>query len=197
MFQIPPGVRGIIFDCDGTLADTMPIHLRAWKIAMTQLGGRISEEEFWSYAGIPTLRIIELLNEKHGTTVDPHQGTQVKEEIYGRMMHEVRPIAEVVDVAIAYHGKLPMAVASGGQVHVVRQTLSHIDMLDRFDHVVGAEDVKHGKPAPDVFLEAARRIGVAPAHCIVFEDADNGVIAAKAAGMAYVDIREYPVTLHR
>ncbi len=193
MFTFSPGIAGIIFDCDGTLADTMPLHLRAWKQAMAELGGTISDEEFWGFAGVPTKTIIELLNAKHGRNVDPDHGTHHKEVLYAQLLHEVRPIAEVVDVAHAYRGKLPMAVATGGQMHVVKQTLERIGLADHFDTIVSADCVTKGKPAPDIFLEAARRIAVAPARCVVFEDADNGIIGTEAAGMEYIDIRKYPL----
>lgn len=193
MFPIPPTTRGLIFDCDGTLADTMPLHLLCWQKAMRELGGDITAEEFWSFAGVPTRKIIETLNERHGFTIDPVGGGDLKEQYYIEAVHEVQPIKEVVEVVDAYRGRLPMAVATGGEMKIVTETLQTIGLLDAFDTIVAADHVKHGKPAPDIFLEAARRIGVPPVECIVFEDADAGVIAAKAAGMAYVDVREFPL----
>ena len=193
MFPIPENTRGLIFDCDGTLADTMPLHLICWQRAMRELGGDITPEEFWSFAGVPTRRIIEILNERHGFTIDPIGGGDLKEKYYVDAVHEVLPIAEVVSVAEAYRGKLPMAVATGGEMKIVTETLRTIQLLDAFDTIVSADDVEHGKPAPDIFLEAARRLKVPPEACLVFEDADAGVTAATAAGMACVDIRKFPI----
>jgi beta-phosphoglucomutase family hydrolase len=193
MFPIPKNTRGLIFDCDGTLADTMPLHLTSWQRAMRELNGDLTAEEFWSFAGVPTRRIIEIINERHGYTIDPVSGGDLKEKYYVDMVHHVLPIAEVVAVVEAYRGKLPMAVATGGQMSVVTETLRTIKLFDAFDTIVSADDVEHGKPAPDIFLEAARRLNVPPSECVVFEDADAGVTAAKAAGMAYVDVRQYPL----
>lgn len=197
MFTISPHIRGLIFDCDGTLADTMPLHLRAWEQSMSELGGRITPEEFWSFAGVPTIRIIEILNERHGFKIDPIGGCELKEKYYVQLVHEAEPIAEVVHVVESYRGKLPMAVATGGQRAVVEETLRTINLLDAFQQIVTADDVVHGKPAPDIFLESARRIGVPAAQCLVFEDADNGIVAATAAGMESIDIRKYPLAMFK
>lgn len=193
MFTIPPHVRGLIFDCDGTLAHTMPLHLQSWERAMRELGGNITAEEFWGWAGVPTIRIIEMLNERHGYNIDPHVGYELKERYYVDLIHHVEPIAEVVNVVEQYRGKLPMAVATGGGREIVRSTLTQIGLVDAFEHIVSADDVKNGKPAPDIFLEAARRIAVKPENCLVFEDADNGIVAARAAAMEVIDIRAYPL----
>lgn len=193
MFSIPSDIRGLIFDCDGTLADTMPLHLVSWQRAMRELGGELTPEEFWNFAGVPTRRIIEILNQRHGFNIDPVAGGDLKEEYYGELVHQVEPIAEVVAVVEAYRGKLPMAVATGGQRSVVTQTLRTIKLLDAFEAIVTADDVEHGKPSPDIFLESARRLAVDADACLVFEDADAGVEAAKRAGMRYVDIRQYPI----
>ena len=160
---------------------------------MRELGGNITAEEFWGWAGVPTFRIIEMLNERHGYNIDPHVGYELKERYYTDLIHYVEPIAEVVQVVEQYRGKLPMAVATGGGREIVRSTLTHIGLVEAFEHIVSADDVPNGKPAPDIFIESARRIGVKPQHCIVFEDADNGIIAAKAAGMEVIDIRTYPL----
>lgn len=195
MFTIPPGTRGLIFDCDGTLADTMPLHLRCWQRAMRELGGDLTDAEFWNFAGIPTRTIIELINRKHGYTIDPVSGGALKERYYVELVHEVQPIAEVVQVVETWRGRLPMAVATGGELDIVSRTLRTISLFDAFDTIVSADDVKHGKPAPDIFLEAARRLKVEPAYCVVFEDADHGVTAARAAGMTAIDIREFGLSV--
>ncbi len=193
MFTIPPHIRGIIFDCDGTLADTMPLHLKSWERAMRELGGNITPDEFWGWAGVPTIRIVEMLNERHHYNIDPLVAYELKERYYVDLVHHVEPIAEVVSVVEQFRGKLPMAVATGGGREIVRSTLSQIGLQDAFEHIVSAEDVVHGKPSPDIFLEAARRIAVRPDLCIVFEDADNGITGAQAAGMATIDIRQFPL----
>lgn len=193
MFPIPAATRALIFDCDGTLADTMPLHLDCWQRAMRELGGDITPAEFWGWAGVPTKPIIEMLNKRHGYGIDPERGAELKERYYIEAVHRVEPIREVVEVVEHYRGKLPMAVATGGQLFVVTQTLQTIGIMNCFEAIVTADDVARGKPAPDIFLEAARRLAAPPEHCVVFEDADNGVTAATAAGMKCVDVRQFPI----
>lgn len=195
VFTIPPGALGLIFDCDGTLADTMPLHLRCWQRAMRELGGELTEDEFWTLAGVPTRTIIELLNQRHGFTIDPVRGSALKERYYAERVHEVKGIPEVVAVVEAYRGRLPLAVATGGDLDIVSRTLRTISLFDAFDTIVSADDVVHGKPAPDIFLEAARRLQVEPPACVVFEDADAGVTAGHAAGMTVIDVRKYGLSL--
>lgn len=190
-FDIPADVRGLIFDCDGTLADTMPLHYRAWAAAMRHHGAEFPEAIFWEMAGIPTARIIELLNERHGWNVPVAAGAELKEKLYLDLIHEVRPIEPVAQVVRQYAGKLPMAVATGGTRAIVTRTLAAVGLERAFQAIVTADDVAHGKPAPDIFLESARRLGVEPARCLVFEDADLGVQAATAAGMRVIDIRTH------
>ena len=188
----PPGTAALIFDCDGTLADTMPIHFRAWTAMLEPHALAFSEEHFFEYAGMPSARIIGVLAGAQGRAFDTSiVETMVadKEALYVDMLDAVRPVASVLAVADRHRGVLPMAVASGGEGWVVRRTLATIGAEEWFDAIVGAEDTEHHKPEPDVFLEAARRLGVVPEACVVFEDSDLGLLAAARAGMHSVDIR--------
>jgi HAD superfamily hydrolase (TIGR01509 family) len=187
--DVPAGVRAIIFDCDGTLADSMPLHYRAWDQAMRELGGRISEDEFYGLAGVPTARMIEILNERHGTNVPVLEGTEHKERRYFELMHLLKPIEPVVELARRVKGLMPIAVASGGERYVVERSLQTIGLEGHFDTLVTASDVKHGKPAPDIFLESAGRLKTPPADCWVLEDGEAGFQAASAAGMRWLDVR--------
>jgi HAD superfamily hydrolase (TIGR01509 family) len=180
---------GLIFDCDGTLADTMPTHFKAWLSILRKHGGDMSEELFYKSAGIPTRDIIENLNKEFGYGLDVEAIYQEKEESYLALIHSIIEIKAVVDVARAYHGKVPLAVASGGAHLVVDQTLNAIGIRGMFDAIIGADDVENGKPAPDMFLLAAQRIGVAPSDCIVYEDGIPGVVGAGRAGMRVIDVR--------
>ncbi len=185
----PEPFAALIFDCDGTLADTMPGHFAAWVAALRAGGGDITEERFYSLAGVTSAAIIEILNNEHGYTLDIPETVQDKETRYVESLHSVREITAVADIARAYHGKVPLAVASGGLRSVVHATLDAIHLRPLFDAVVTAEDVIHGKPAPDIFLRAAEMLGVAPKDCIVYEDGDPGIVAARAAGMRVIDVR--------
>jgi beta-phosphoglucomutase family hydrolase len=181
--------KGLVFDCDGTIADTMPLHYRCWVAALGEHRVEFPEALFYEMAGIPSARIIELLNERHGHAMPVQKTADYKEDLFLELLPEVKPIEPVVRVIERYAGKLPMAVATGGTRAVCTKTLGALGVLHHFRAIVTADDVAHGKPAPDIFVEAARRLGVAPAECVAFEDADLGVRAATAAGMRVVDVR--------
>jgi len=185
---VPAGpFAGYIFDCDGTLADTMPLHYRAWKRLVEELGGSFSEELFYQWGGRPTLRILELLRDDYGLAVaDVHMLAERKEGYFVELIQEVKPIEPVLEIAQRLHGTAPLAVASGGFRQLVEHTLEVIGVRQLFDAVVCAEDVERPKPFPDPFLEAARRLNVPARECLVFEDSPVGIQAAQAAGMQWV-----------
>ena len=188
----PAGTRGLIFDCDGTLADTMPVHHRAWVAMLAAHGIPFPAARFYQLGGMPTAQIIRVLSGETGVPVTDLDGmVHEKESKFLALLHEVAPITPVVAVAEAYRGRLPMAVASGGYRAVVLQTLAKVGIGDWFDAVVCAEDTARHKPDPDVFLEAARRLNVPPDSCVVFEDTDIGLEAARRAEMSAVDVRAW------
>jgi HAD superfamily hydrolase (TIGR01509 family) len=189
--DIPPGdFAGYIFDCDGTLIDSMPVHYRAWDAAMRAYGLRepLSEDLFYSLGGVPTRRVVELFNEHYGLSADPTAAFHLKEEIFTRLLTTVPLIEPVVEFARRVAQSRPVAVASGGPRDVVRRSLEIAGLSSLFPVVVTADDVVHGKPSPDMFLLAAQRMGVAPTACLVFEDAEPGHRAAQAAGMKSVHV---------
>ena len=190
--SIEPHIKGLIFDADGTLVDTMPMHYLAWQQTAQSMGGEFPEPLFYELAGVPTVRIVEILNEKFSYGFNPQEFTEIKENLYmEKYLPTVNPIEPVVAVARKYQGRLPMAVATGAVQRVVQAALAATNLTAMFDTVVGADDVKHGKPAPDTFLEAARRLGVEPQYCLVYEDSDLGLEAAQRAGMTGIDVRPY------
>lgn len=176
---------GTIFDCDGTLVDSMPVHFRAWVKALERVNHPqlFSEETFYELGGVPTDRLVEILNERAGTAHDPDRLSRLKEEIYLDMLLEVPPIEPVIRYARSLVGKRPISVASGGEAYVVDRALVAAGIRDLFPVVVTADQVEHGKPAPDMFMLAARQMGVDPTACLVLEDAELGRQAAVAAGM--------------
>ena len=187
--DIPDGdFAGYIFDCDGTLVDTMPLHYRAWNLAMQRCGlrGELSEELFYSLGGVPTRRVAELMGAHYGLTLDPDRVFVEKEEIFMELQQDLRVIEPVAAFAREVAKRAPVSVASGGPKPIVREILARTGLLDLFPVVVTPEDVLRGKPAPDLFLLAAKQMGVAAERCLVFEDAQPGVEAAKAAGMRWV-----------
>ncbi|MEZ4703063.1 MAG: HAD family phosphatase [Rhodothermales bacterium] len=191
MILVPEHIRGLIFDCDGTLVDSMPLHWECWHETFAAFGATCPHEFLDELKGVPTDGIISRYNARFGTTIDVWQFTEAKEERAREKLLTVKPIPVVTDVVERYRGKLPMAVASGGPNATVTLSLRVIGLLDRFQTVVTADDPVKPKPSPDIFLEAARRLGVAPEQCQVFEDGDLGIQAALEAGMIATDIREY------
>jgi HAD superfamily hydrolase (TIGR01509 family) len=180
----------LIFDCDGTLTNSMPAHYKAWRAALSRHDLELPEERFYSLAGVPSHKIITLLADETRRQVDVEMILRDKEAEFLRWLHLIQPIEVVTRVVVQERGRLKMAVASGGLRHVILAQLRHIGFEGWFDAVVCAEDTARHKPEPDVFLEAARRLGVPPAACCVYEDADLGIEAARRAGMSWVDVRE-------
>ena len=179
---------GYIFDCDGTLADSMVVHHRAWLSAFALHGAsfEFDWELFTSRAGMSLPKTVEALNEQFGLRMDPEAVTAAQHEAYERLLPSVRPIVPVVELAQRVAQVAPVSVASGGQRKVVLRTLELIGLGETFPVVVTAEDVALGKPAPDMFLLAAERMGVPAKGCVVFEDSVLGMEAARRAGMAAV-----------
>ncbi len=184
-----PEPRGIIFDCDGTLADTMPLHWRAWQVIAGRYGLHFPEDRFYSLGGVPSRDILRMLGREQGIELDPLAAAHEKEAEFHPLIPQVQPVAAVVAVAREYHGRIPLAVASGGTQKIITQILFHLGIVELFDAIVTSEQVTRQKPAPDIFLEAARRIGVRPEHCRAYEDTDLGMQAIRDAGMEAVDVR--------
>ncbi|MEI6565380.1 MAG: HAD-IA family hydrolase [Verrucomicrobiota bacterium] len=191
LLQIPPHIRGLIFDCDGTLADTMPLHWRAWQVISSKHSFHFPEDRFYALGGVPSRDILKIIRAEQGITMDPLTVAREKEEVYLPLISQVEPINQVVGIARQNQGRLPMAVASGGTRQIITQVLEHLGILQLFQAIVTSEDVAHQKPAPDIFLEAARRIGIPPGECRAYEDTDLGMQAIRSARMDAVDVREF------
>ena len=181
--------RALIFDFDGTLADTMPTHFLAWQAALIPHGLTFSEARFYELGGWSTPRLAELLISEAGSPLAPEQLVREKEAQFVRLAKHIQPIRPVVEIASQNRGVLPLAVATSGLRRVISPILAELGLADWFAAVVTADDVVHAKPAPDLFLEAARRLNVEPRCCRVYEDTDAGLEAAERAGMPSVDVR--------
>jgi HAD superfamily hydrolase (TIGR01509 family) len=185
--------KAAIFDCDGTLADTMPLHYGAWRQTLDSLSlpTLFPEDQFYAWGGVTAKEIVQRLNAIHGTAMNPEEVAHTKEMRYRKLIPTVKPIEKVVAEARRFYGHCPIAVASGGMRVLVLETLETIGVSDLFEIVVGSEDVIDGKPAPEVFLTAASRLGVEPTDCVVYEDAPAGLEAARRAGMQAVDVLKF------
>jgi len=188
--KLPAHIKGLVFDCDGTLADTMPMHWRAWQVITAKYKLHFPIDRFYSLGGVPSRDILQMLAKEQGVTLDHIQAAHEKENAYLPLMSEVEPIHAVVEIAKENFGKIPMAVASGGTLPIIEQVLGHLKIRHLFGAVVTSEMVVNQKPAPDIFVEAARRIGVEPKCCRAYEDTDLGMQAIRSAGMDAVDVRE-------
>lgn len=183
-------IEALIFDCDGTLTDSMRAHYVAWRDVLVAYNIELDEQRFYTYSGTPSRRVIPMLAKEQGVELDFERANREKEETFLSSLHLLTPIEPVVQIAREHFGKLPMAVASGGVRDIVERQLAQINITDLFQTIVTAEDTERHKPDPDVFLEAARRLGVEPTACRVYEDGDPGIEAARRAGMECVDVRE-------
>jgi beta-phosphoglucomutase family hydrolase len=187
--EIPAGnFRAFLYDCDGTIVDSMPLHYNAWKKALAEYGCPFPEEVFYAWGGKPVRKIIADLNKIHGLQMPVEALAARKEAYYHEQLPQLKAIPSVLEHLLAQHGHIPLAVVSGSRRNSVIGSLTALSILDKFDTLVCAEDYVHGKPAPDCFLLAAQRLNVAPADCLVFEDTDLGIEAATAAGMASVRV---------
>jgi HAD superfamily hydrolase (TIGR01509 family) len=193
MSAIPvfPEARALIFDIDGTLVDSMPIHYKASQLICHSFGFDFPLDFFLAHAGTPTEEVFKLLIKKLGLDLDGEMIGKLKDKKYLEIMHEAKPMKEVYEVALKYKDIIPVALGTGANLPVAMRTLEAAGIGNMFDIIVTADDVKKGKPAPDTFLLCAERMHMEPRFCQVFEDADPGIQAAKTAGMMVTDIRKY------
>jgi len=189
--------EGLIFDCDGTVVDTMPIHYAAWCSTTAKHGLEFPEDRFYALGGVSPFEVLRMLSEEQGVEIDAEAVTFQKEARYMELIDDAGEIPEVMQIVREHHGKLPMAIASGGTHETVEGILQHCGIRHYFDAIVTSQDVQNPKPAPDTFLEAARRIKVAPEKCRAYEDADMGIKAIIAAGMEPIDVREMLAAANR
>jgi len=181
----------LLFDCDGTLADTMPAHYRAW-LHLTEVHGlAFDEDRFYAMGGKPTREIVATLAGEVGLEIDIDGAVHMKEASFLAQLEHVEAIDPVVDVVLRSRGRIPIAVVTGGHRAVCQRILAHVGLADCFDTIVASEDTAKHKPNPEPFLEAARRLSARPERCVVWEDTDLGIAAAKAAGMTWIDVRAF------
>ncbi|MDC7674932.1 HAD family hydrolase [Asticcacaulis machinosus] len=190
-FTPPPTTKALIFDCDGTLADTFPAHYRAFKEALSFYNINFETGFYAARVGLSRYQLLTELASETGITFDPEDIAARNADLFLKHIDAVRPISFVTDIVRQFQGILPLGVASGGQAPIVTATLHAIGLYDQFDVVVTIEDTHRGKPHPDLYLTAADRLNINPEHIQAFEDSDEGIEAATSAGMKVMDIRPY------
>jgi len=187
--ELPEGpFKAYLFDCDGTIVDSMPLHYVAWKTVLSDWGCEFDEKLFYSWGGMPVREIVAALNEQQGLAMPAEEVARRKEGMYYKILPELKAVPEVLEHIHLSHGKIPFAVVSGSTRDSVTRSLETLAILDRFETLVCAGDYTNSKPHPEPFLIAAGRLGIAPEHCLVFEDTEMGIRAATAAGMASVKV---------
>ncbi|MCS7005166.1 MAG: HAD-IA family hydrolase [Cytophagales bacterium] len=191
MITIHPKAQALIFDIDGTLADTMPTHYQAWYFTATQHGLHFPEELFYKWAGMPTHKIVEIINQLHGTNFSEEYLTAYKERKYQEIQQEIRPIEPIIKIAHLHFGKLPMSCGTGNYKKVAYEILDKLGIKHYFTAIISADDVLRPKPDPETFLRCAEAMEIAPEFCQVFEDGEPGLEAARQAGMIVTDVRPF------
>ena len=193
LLQIPEGrFAAYLFDCDGTIANSLPMHRQAWRTALQTWGADFPEDLFYAWGGIPVPKTVEMLNAHLNLALPIAAVTKAREQAYFDLIGTIQSHAVVEAIIKKQHGKIPMAVVSGSPRASVEKTLRQLSLWEYFEVIVGAEDCKQGKPNPEPFLTAARLLNVEPATCLVFEDAEPGIESARAAGMQYVRVPQRP-----
>lgn len=191
MIEVPDHIKALIFDCDGTLVDSMPLHMEAWEKAISKFNEHWNFDFFFLKKGMHELDIAQLYKDEFNCKFEAGELVSAKHEYFRNHLSSVKPIYQVVDLAKKFRGIMPMSVASGGTKENVIGELESLGIIELFDHVLTADDNIKPKPEPDIFLTAAELMNIEPRYCQVFEDGELGLYAAEKAGMTATDIRLY------
>ncbi len=189
--KVDKNAKGLIFDMDGTLVDSMPLHFKAWSLTAAENGFEYTENQFLKTAGMPTHKIVPVINVEMGLNLDPEIFSHRKEEHFLRNINDIKLIEPVAEIVKKFHHILPMSIGTGGKKSIAKLTLEILGFDKYFEVIVTAEDVVNHKPYPDTFLKCAELMNVSPEFCQVFEDGEMGLLAAKRAGMIVTDIKRY------
>ncbi len=191
LLDVDPRAKALIFDLDGTLADSLPVHMECWDVVCDQFGYHFSKEVMLEMTGMPTIKFAEYVKEQSGCSFTPEEIAKMKQAEFFKRVDQITLFDPIFALVLKYHKKIPMAIGTGGSRKSVELMLDWLQIKDYFDYIVTANDVEKHKPEPDTFLECARLMGVEPQFCQVFEDGDMGIQAAQTAGMIVTDVRPY------
>ena len=188
-----PDAKALIFDLDGTLSNSIPVHVAIWKKVCKHYHCWLDEDIVVKLTGSPTICFAERIIADNDMTgkIDAKEMVEMKQSIFRDHAHLLKPFPMVVDLVYKYHGVLPMAVGTGAGRKSATVQLAQLNLTDYFDVIVTADDVTNHKPEPETFLKCAELMNVQPSDCQVFEDGVFGIKAAKTAGMFLTDVRPY------
>jgi len=189
--KVQTKAKALIFDLDGTLSDSLPVHMATWNKLGEEYGFTFDPNILHEMTGRPTIEFAVRVVEQYGLTVKPEKLVKQKQESFWELANLLKPVEEVVSIVKSSYGKLPMAVGTGASRRSAEVQLKELKLIQYFDAIVSADDVTKHKPDPDTFLECARLMGVEPRFCQVFEDGDLGIQAGEKAGMIVTDVRPY------
>ncbi len=189
--KVEPHIKGLIFDIDGTLINSMPVHFKSWQAIAKTYGFEYPEALFFKNSGRSTGSIVALINIEQGLHLDPEEIIQAKKSSYRKLAVKIEPIPQVLKIVTEYCGKLPMALGTGEYRDIATANIKAAGLNKYFDIMVSADDVTHPKPDPETFLKCAELMQVAPEACQVFEDGDLGLEAARRCGMVATDVRPF------
>lgn len=183
--------KALIFDLDGTLANSLPVHMECWQIVCDTFNYHFSKEVMLEMTGMPTIKFAEYVKEQSGCNLMPDEIARMKQAEFLKRVEQVTLIDPIFSLVTKYHHKFPMSIGTGGSRKSVELMLDWLGIRDYFDYIITSNDVEKHKPEPDTFLKCAEMMGVDPQYCQVFEDGDMGIKAAKAAGMIVTDVRPF------
>lgn len=189
--QVDPRAKALIFDLDGTLSDSLPVHMATWNTLGETFGFIFEDRIVHEMTGMPTIAFAERLVNENKLSITPEELVKLKQKAFWDSVGLIKPVELVVEIVKKYHGKLPMAVGTGASRRSALLQLDTLGLTDYFEAIVTADDVDNHKPHPDTFLVCAEIMGVAPEHCQVFEDGILGMEAARSAGMMITDVRPF------
>jgi beta-phosphoglucomutase-like phosphatase (HAD superfamily) len=189
--QVNPLAKALIFDLDGTVSDSLPVHLATWNKIGSSIGFVFDERLVYEMTGMPTIAFARRIIEENNLHISPGALVKMKQQAFWDAVHLIKPVDLVVELVRKYKGILPMSVGTGASRQSAMLQLEELDLLNHFDFVVTADDVTHHKPEPETFLKCAELMMVKPSECQVFEDGMPGMEAARAAGMMLTDVRPY------
>lgn len=188
---VHPEAKALIFDLDGTLSNSLPVHVKTWKIVGEKYDFDFDPNIIHELTGRPTIEFAKRIIRQYNVNEKPETMVRLKQQLFWDFAYLLEPIDEVISILKNYHGKLPMSVGTGASSKSAEVQLKELDLLQYFDFVISADDVEKHKPHPETFVKCAQLMEVKPQYCQVFEDGDLGISAAVEAEMFVTDVRKH------